>query len=67
MQVTFGATEAISSALLGLLEEGDEVVVFEPLYDSYAAGIAMAGGAPPGRHAAAAGLVVRPGRAARRR
>jgi N-succinyldiaminopimelate aminotransferase len=44
VQVTFGATEAISSALLGLLEEGDEVVVFEPLYDSYAAGIAMAGG-----------------------
>ena len=44
MQVTFGATEAIASALLGLLEEGDEVVVFEPLYDSYAAGIAIAGG-----------------------
>jgi N-succinyldiaminopimelate aminotransferase len=44
VQVTFGATEAIASALLGLLEEGDEVVVFEPLYDSYAAGIAMAGG-----------------------
>jgi N-succinyldiaminopimelate aminotransferase len=44
VQVTFGATEAISSALLGLLEDGDEVVVFEPLYDSYAAGIAMAGG-----------------------
>ncbi len=43
VQVTFGATEAISSALLGLLETGDEVVVFEPLYDSYAAGIAMAG------------------------
>jgi N-succinyldiaminopimelate aminotransferase len=43
VQVTFGATEAIASALLGLLEEGDEVVVFEPLYDSYAAGIAMAG------------------------
>jgi N-succinyldiaminopimelate aminotransferase len=43
VQVTFGATEAISSALLGLLEDGDEVVVFEPLYDSYAAGIAMAG------------------------
>ena len=44
VQVTFGATEAIASALLGLLEDGDEVVVFEPLYDSYAAGIAMAGG-----------------------
>jgi N-succinyldiaminopimelate aminotransferase len=43
VQVTFGATEAIAATLLGLLEEGDEVVVFEPLYDSYAAGIAMAG------------------------
>jgi len=44
VQVTFGATEAISGALLGLLDDGDEVIVFEPLYDSYAAGIAMAGG-----------------------
>ena len=44
VQVTFGATEAIAAALLGLLDAGDEVVVFEPLYDSYAAGIAMAGG-----------------------
>jgi N-succinyldiaminopimelate aminotransferase len=43
VQVTFGATEAIAAALLGLLEPGDEVVVFDPLYDSYAAGIAMAG------------------------
>ena len=44
VQVTFGATEAIAAALLGLLDAGDEVVVFEPLYDSYAAGIAIAGG-----------------------
>src|SRR5918996_2972591 len=43
VQVTFGATEAIAATLLGLLEPEDEVVVFEPLYDSYAAGIAMAG------------------------
>ncbi len=43
VQVTFGATEAIAAALLGLLEPGDEVVVFDPLYDSYGAGIAMAG------------------------
>jgi N-succinyldiaminopimelate aminotransferase len=42
VQVTFGATEAIAAALLGLLDDGDEVIVFEPLYDSYAAGIAMA-------------------------
>jgi N-succinyldiaminopimelate aminotransferase len=43
VQVTFGATEAIASAMLGLLEPGDEVVVFEPLYDSYAATIELAG------------------------
>jgi len=42
--VTAGATEALAGALLGLLDPGDEVVVLEPLYDSYAACIAMAGG-----------------------
>jgi N-succinyldiaminopimelate aminotransferase len=42
--VTAGATEALSAALLALLDTGDEVVLFEPMYDSYAAGIAMAGG-----------------------
>jgi N-succinyldiaminopimelate aminotransferase len=41
--VTAGATEAIASALLALCEPGDEVVTFEPYYDSYAACIAMAG------------------------
>jgi N-succinyldiaminopimelate aminotransferase len=40
--VTFGATEAISAAMLALCEPGDEVVVFEPYYDSYTAAIAMA-------------------------
>jgi N-succinyldiaminopimelate aminotransferase len=44
VQVTFGATEGIAAAMLGLLEPGDEVVVLEPYYDSYAAAIAMAGG-----------------------
>ncbi len=43
VQVTFGATEAIAATMLGLLEPGDEVVVLEPFYDSYAATIAMAG------------------------
>ena len=43
VQVTFGATEAIAAAMLGLLDDGDEVIVFEPLYDSYAASIALAG------------------------
>ncbi len=42
--VTAGATEAIAASLLALLEVGDEVVTFEPYYDSYAASIAMAGG-----------------------
>ena len=41
--VTAGATEAVAATLLALLEVGDEVVVFEPYYDSYAACIAMAG------------------------
>jgi N-succinyldiaminopimelate aminotransferase len=42
--ITFGATEAIASALLGLCDPGDEVVVLEPYYDSYAACISFAGG-----------------------
>ncbi len=33
--VTVGATEALASCLFGLLEPGDEAVLFEPLYDSY--------------------------------
>jgi N-succinyldiaminopimelate aminotransferase len=41
--VTAGATEAIASALLALAGPGDEVVVFEPYYDSYAACIALGG------------------------
>ena len=42
--VTVGATEALTATLLALLEPGDEVVVFEPYYDSYAGVIALAGG-----------------------
>ncbi len=41
--VTFGATEAIASALLALCDPGDQVVVLEPYYDSYSACIAFAG------------------------
>jgi N-succinyldiaminopimelate aminotransferase len=41
--VTFGATEAIAAAVLALCDPGDEVVVLEPLYDSYAATISFAG------------------------
>lgn len=42
--VTTGATEAIAAALLALIEPGDEVILFEPYYDSYAAMVTMAGG-----------------------
>jgi N-succinyldiaminopimelate aminotransferase len=41
--VTAGATEAIAAAMLALCEPGDEVVMFEPYYDSYAPAVAMAG------------------------
>ena len=41
--ITFGATEAIAAALLGLCDPGDEVVVLEPAYDSYGACITFAG------------------------
>ncbi|WP_082771853.1 pyridoxal phosphate-dependent aminotransferase [Actinoplanes sp. TFC3] len=41
--VTAGATEAIAAAILALCEAGDEVVCFEPYYDSYAASVALAG------------------------
>ncbi len=41
--VTTGATEGIAAALLGLLNPGDEVLTFEPFYDSYPACAAMAG------------------------
>ncbi|MFC4063265.1 pyridoxal phosphate-dependent aminotransferase [Planomonospora corallina] len=41
--VTVGATEAIAASILALCEPGDEVIVFEPYYDSYAASVALAG------------------------
>jgi N-succinyldiaminopimelate aminotransferase len=42
--VTTGCTEGVAASLLGLVDEGDEVVVLEPYYDSYVAMIQMAGG-----------------------
>ena len=42
--ITAGATEAVAGAMLGMLDAGDEVVVFEPMFDSYAAVVALAGG-----------------------
>jgi N-succinyldiaminopimelate aminotransferase len=44
VQITFGATEAIAAALLSLIEPGDEVVLIDPSYDSYAACVRFAGG-----------------------
>jgi N-succinyldiaminopimelate aminotransferase len=41
--VTAGATEALTATVLALCAPGDEVLVLEPFYDSYAAAIAMAG------------------------
>jgi len=43
IQVTFGATEGLASALLALLEPGDEVAFLDPTYDSYPAIAALAG------------------------
>ena len=42
--VTTGATEAIAAAILAFIGTGDEVITFEPFYDSYGANIALAGG-----------------------
>jgi N-succinyldiaminopimelate aminotransferase len=44
--VTSGATEAIFAAIQGLCDAGDEVVLFEPYYDSYKASVRMAGAVP---------------------
>ncbi len=44
--VTSGATEAIAGALLALIEPGDEVVLFEPMYDAYLPLVRRAGGVP---------------------
>ncbi len=42
--ITAGATEALMAAVLALVHPGDEVIVFEPVYDSYAAAVTLAGG-----------------------
>ena len=44
--VTSGATEAIYASVQAVCDPGDEVVLFEPFYDSYAASVRMAGGVP---------------------
>jgi aspartate/methionine/tyrosine aminotransferase len=44
--VASGATELLLDAMLGLVNPGDEVILFEPCYDSYAPDVVMAGGIP---------------------
>ncbi|ABA04502.1 aminotransferase [Nitrobacter winogradskyi Nb-255] len=46
VMVTSGGTEALTSAILATVEPGDEVVVFQPFYDSYLPIIRQAGGVP---------------------
>jgi aspartate/methionine/tyrosine aminotransferase len=46
IMVTSGATEALAGALLALIEPGDEVVLFQPLYDAYLPLVKRAGGVP---------------------
>ncbi|MFN0132908.1 MAG: aminotransferase class I/II-fold pyridoxal phosphate-dependent enzyme [Phycisphaerales bacterium] len=65
--VTAGCTEALAATFLGLINPGDEVILFEPYYDCYRAGIAMAGGVartvwlrPPTAGAGADGIVRAP-------
>lgn len=44
--ITPGCTGALAAAVLGLVNPGDEVILFEPYYDSYRACVAMAGATP---------------------
>ena len=46
VMVTSGATEALAGALLALIEPGDEVVLFQPLYDAYLPLVLRAGAVP---------------------
>lgn len=46
VMITSGATEALTGAILTLIEPGDEVVLFQPLYDSYLPMVKRAGGIP---------------------
>lgn len=46
VMVTSGATEALADSLLALLQPGDEVVLFQPMYDAYLPLVRRAGGVP---------------------
>ncbi len=44
--ITSGATQALYTAITAIINEGDEVIVFEPVYDSYVPAIELSGGKP---------------------
>ena len=44
--VTTGATEGLFASIIGLVHPGDEVIVFDPCYDSYNPAIRLSGGIP---------------------
>ncbi len=46
VMVTSGATEALAGAIFGIVRPGDEVVLFEPMYDAYLPLVRLAGGIP---------------------
>lgn len=46
VMIASGATEALAAAILGLISPGDEVVMFQPLYDAYLPLVKLAGGVP---------------------
>ena len=46
LTVTHGATEAIFATILGLVDPEDEIIIFEPFYDSYVPNVKIAGGIP---------------------
>ncbi len=56
--VTSGATEALLSTFLAFVDPGDEVLFFEPFYDSYVPQTVFAGGIPKSRPAESARLVI---------
>ena len=46
VMITSGATEALAGAMFALIQPGDEVVLFQPLYDAYLPLVLRAGGVP---------------------
>ncbi len=44
--ITCGSSEAIMATMLGLIEPGDEVLIFQPFYENYVPAVSMASGTP---------------------